>query len=105
MPSMHAYLNTPIPPPPQDFEYFNVLVNATRGLRSDYGLTRQRPVIYVASADPARRAVLRSLTSDIATLTTSGEVHVIEAQSEAPPGGRLPGTRLTHVARVPCHAG
>jgi hypothetical protein len=61
-------------------------VSATRKLRNDYGLSRQRPAIFLACSDAARREVLCALASNIATLTTSAQATVIEAPAQAPAG-------------------
>lgn len=68
------------------FAYTMTVVNRVRKLRADYGLTRQRPEVWVACSDAATRATLEGLASEVATLTGSGTVCVVaDAASGAVP--------------------
>lgn len=76
-------------------EYAMLVVNRLRKQRTDYGLTRQRPPVYVAVADEAARRRLAPLVADVATLTTSGEVVLVRdaaatAGSSSSNGGTVP---------------
>eukprot|EP00877_Chromochloris_zofingiensis_P001129 jgi/Chrzof1/11016/Cz05g20150.t1 len=68
------------------FDYMQSLVNAIRKLRSDYGLTKQRPTVYVSCSDSARSGVLSGLCGEAATLSTSSDVQVLEGGQSAPAG-------------------
>lgn len=52
------------------------VVNALRGLRNDYGLTRQRPAVYIVCTDEQQRGALSRFSGQIATLSTSSGVSV-----------------------------
>uniref|UniRef100_A0A7R9VF87 valine--tRNA ligase n=1 Tax=Chlamydomonas euryale TaxID=1486919 RepID=A0A7R9VF87_9CHLO len=69
------------------FEYMQAVVTAARKMRSDYGLTKQRPALFVQVADASRKAQLSGLASEIATLGTGASVAVLgPGDSDAPPG-------------------
>lgn len=74
------------PPLERDFEYMNTVINQTRKLRADYGLTKQKPNLFIACSDARKAAMLGALTLEVATLSTSAEVTVLAA-GDAPPGG------------------
>jgi valyl-tRNA synthetase len=61
-------------------------VAAIRKLRNDYGLTKQRPSVYVSCTDAGKAGVIQSLARDVATLSTSSEVFLLEAGASAPVG-------------------
>jgi valyl-tRNA synthetase len=67
------------------YEQAQAVVAAIRKLRSDYGLTRQRPTVYVACSSAARADVIQALAGDIACLSTSAEVLLLAADAPAPP--------------------
>jgi valyl-tRNA synthetase len=67
------------------YEQAQAVVAAIRKLRSDYGLTRQRPTVYVACSSTARADVIQALAGDIACLSTSAEVLLLAADAPVPP--------------------
>jgi valyl-tRNA synthetase len=67
------------------YEQAQAVVAAIRKLRSDYGLTRQRPTVYVACSSAARAEVIQGLAGDIACLSTSAEVLLLAADAPVPP--------------------
>jgi valyl-tRNA synthetase len=67
------------------YEQAQAVVAAIRKLRSDYGLTRQRPTVYVACSSAARADVIQALSGDIACLSTSAEVLLLAADAPVPP--------------------
>lgn len=69
-----------------DMAYLLTIVNRCRSLRSDYGLTRERPPLVLASADDGRRELLSRTTSELATLTTSGSASVLPPGADPPTG-------------------
>jgi len=69
-----------------DYEYAQAVVAAIRKLRNDYGLTKQRPSVYVSCTDAGKAAVIQTLARDIGTLSTSSEVLLLEAGAPAPVG-------------------
>lgn len=66
------------------YEQAQAVVAAIRKLRSDYGLTRQRPTVYVACSSAARAEVIQALAGDIACLSTSAEVLLLAADAPLP---------------------
>eukprot|EP00878_Enallax_costatus_P001054 GHUV01001189.1.p1 GENE.GHUV01001189.1~~GHUV01001189.1.p1 ORF type:complete len:843 (+),score=324.29 GHUV01001189.1:29-2530(+) len=70
----------------KDFEEAQAVVAAIRKLRSDYGLTRQRPTVYVSCSSSSRAGVLQSLSADIACLSGSSEIVLLEEGGSAPAG-------------------
>lgn len=69
-----------------DFDYLTTVIQKVRCMRSDYGLVKQKPKVLISATDASRHAVLSSLSSEAATLTTSSEVEVLPPGSPAPPG-------------------
>ena len=69
-----------------DFEYLTTLIQKVRAMRSDYGLVKQKPKVLISTNDAGKHAMLSSLSSEAATLTTSSEVEVLQAGSAPPPG-------------------
>ncbi|MEW5299660.1 MAG: hypothetical protein WDW36_002653 [Sanguina aurantia] len=65
------------------------VVSKVRSLRSDYGLLKQRPALYITCSDPAKREMLQLLAGDIATLSYSSDVHVLSG-SGGPTEGTVP---------------
>lgn len=68
----------------KQYEQAQAVVAAIRKLRSDYGLTRQRTTVYVACSSPERAAMLQTLAADIACLSTSAEVLLLDEGAEKP---------------------
>jgi valyl-tRNA synthetase len=68
------------------FEFGQTVVNAIRKLRSDYGLTKQRPAVYITCSDAGRAAIVQQLAGDIATLCSSSEVVLLQGGAAAPAG-------------------
>lgn len=62
------------------------IVTKTRSLRSDYGLTREKPALYITATDPERFAFLETVCSEIATLTTSSDVKIVAVTNDVPKG-------------------
>lgn len=65
----------------RDLDYLLKVVGRIRNLRTDYGLVKQKPQVYLVCADAARSTVLSELSKDIATLTSSSEVCVCPASA------------------------
>lgn len=65
-----------------EMAYCLVIVNKIRGLRADYGLNKQRPIIYVVVKDDARADSLAKATNEIATLSTSSSVVINDSTME-----------------------
>ena len=55
------------------------VVSALRSLRSDYGLTKEKPSVSLACTDSATTAGLVECSALIATLSTSSSVVLLEA--------------------------
>lgn len=70
----------------RNFEQAQAVVAAIRKLRSDYGLTRQRPTVYVSCSSNSRAGVLQLLSADIACLSNSSEVLLLDEGASAPGG-------------------
>mmetsp|Transcript_29964 Transcript_29964/g.66340 ORF Transcript_29964/g.66340 Transcript_29964/m.66340 type:complete len:1040 (+) Transcript_29964:120-3239(+) len=70
----------------KDFDFATTVITRTRKLRSDYGLVKQKPHLYVACTDEGKHQVLTALSSEVATLTTSSEVSVLPPGTSAPSG-------------------
>jgi len=72
-----------------DYNYLSSVIARVRGLRSDYGLLKQRPHLYVVVGDAAKAAVLARSTLEVATLSSSSEVTVLGpgAGAGSPPAG------------------
>lgn len=70
----------------KSFEEAQAVVAAIRKLRSDYGLTRQRPTVYVSCSSSSRAGVLQSLSADIACLSGSSEIVPLSDGAAAPAG-------------------
>lgn len=68
------------------FEFGQAVVGAIRKLRSDYGLTKQRPAVYITCSDAGRAAIVQQLAGDIATLSSSSEVVLLQGGAAAPAG-------------------
>lgn len=69
-----------------DMAYLQQVVNRTRGLRSDYGLNKERPPMYLGVKDAARGALLATQAADIAHLSTCASVEVLGEGQAAPHG-------------------
>ncbi len=54
------------------------VITAVRSLRAAYGLTKERPHLYVKCKDGEERGVLEQSTHEIATLSTSEDTTVIK---------------------------
>ncbi|KAJ9504795.1 hypothetical protein QJQ45_021760, partial [Haematococcus lacustris] len=73
-----------------EYDYLNAVINKVRGLRNDYSLTKQRPHLFLVASDSAKAAVLQRSTLELATLSTSSEVTVLDSSqgaSSSPPLG------------------
>ncbi|GFR43813.1 hypothetical protein Agub_g4939 [Astrephomene gubernaculifera] len=67
-------------------EFALATVGAVRKMRSDYGLTKQKPHLYVACSDEDKCSQLRSLQLEVATLSASCDVALLAAGEAAPLG-------------------
>ncbi|GIL56694.1 hypothetical protein Vafri_11999 [Volvox africanus] len=67
-------------------EYALSVVVAVRKLRSDYGLNKQKPHLYVAVTDGDKAAMLRGLSLEVVTLSTSSDLTLLGAGVTAPLG-------------------
>ncbi|KAG2438857.1 hypothetical protein HXX76_005397 [Chlamydomonas incerta] len=67
-------------------DYCLAVVGTCRRLRNDYGITKQKPHIYVAVTDADKAAALRSLSLEVATLSSSSDVTLLAAGEAAPLG-------------------
>jgi valyl-tRNA synthetase len=67
-----------------DMGYLLSVVARTRGLRSDYGLTKERAPLFVGAKDAARAAFLGAHLPELSALSTSSSAEVL------PPGGAAP---------------
>ncbi|KAG2489910.1 hypothetical protein HYH03_011547 [Edaphochlamys debaryana] len=61
-------------------------VGAARKLRNDYGITKQKPHLYIAVTDADKAAQLQSLALEVATLSSSSAVTLLAAGEAAPLG-------------------
>lgn len=62
------------------------VIGKVRSLRVQYGLTRQRPQLFITCKDAARAAMLRDSSMEIATLASTSEVSVLGSGEEPPHG-------------------
>ena len=71
----------------EDVRYVNQLVSKTRQVRADYGLiSHQKPSLYIVCASERMRGVLERFKQEIATLSSSSEVQVMDGQADLPSG-------------------
>jgi valyl-tRNA synthetase len=70
----------------KQYESAQEIVVAIRKLRGDYGLTKQRPAVYISSRDSTCSAVVQQLRADIACLATCSEVVLLQQGAAAPAG-------------------
>ncbi len=70
----------------ENMAYTLNIVSKTRGLRSDYGLTREKPELFITATDPEKHAFLSTVCAEIATLSTSSTVKVVSSASDVPKG-------------------
>eukprot|EP00200_Dunaliella_tertiolecta_P003314 CAMPEP_0202352070 /NCGR_PEP_ID=MMETSP1126-20121109/8424_1 /ASSEMBLY_ACC=CAM_ASM_000457 /TAXON_ID=3047 /ORGANISM="Dunaliella tertiolecta, Strain CCMP1320" /LENGTH=1278 /DNA_ID=CAMNT_0048944237 /DNA_START=55 /DNA_END=3891 /DNA_ORIENTATION=- len=70
-----------------EYSYLMECVSKVRSLRSDYGLLKQRPHLYLTVSDAGKAAVLERSKLELSTLTNSSEVSVLPSGSAAPPMG------------------
>jgi valyl-tRNA synthetase len=66
--------------------YMMAIVNKTRSLRSDYGLTKEKPELYITATDPSKLAFLETVYLEIATLTSSSSVKAVSSPDQVPKG-------------------
>jgi valyl-tRNA synthetase len=66
--------------------YMMSIVNKTRSLRSDYGLSREKAELFITASDPANLKLLESIYHEIATLTTSSSVKAVSSPDQVPKG-------------------
>lgn len=59
-------------------KYVEDLVGKIRSLRTQYGLTKQKPHVYVVSSDPARASLVAVTSVEVATLSQCAQVSVVE---------------------------
>eukprot|EP00775_Hariotina_reticulata_P010346 gene10346-10503_t len=69
-----------------NYEAAKAVVFAIRKLRNDYALTRQRPSVYISCSSSSLAPVLQQLSGDIACLSTSSEVVLLQQGAVAPAG-------------------
>jgi valyl-tRNA synthetase len=69
-----------------DMAYVQAIVTKTRAMRADYGLTKEKPPLYVAIKDARKAGLVASAASEIATLSTSETVTVLDGEAERPAG-------------------
>lgn len=67
--------------------YMLSIVTRTRSLRADYGLTKQRPTMYLTVRDATIVSTLQSLTMELSTLTLSSTAEVMERDQSSVPKG------------------
>lgn len=67
--------------------YMLTIVTRTRSLRSDYGLTKERPPLYLTVRDSSMAVTLQSLTEELSTLTLSSATEIHEIGSVSLPKG------------------
>ena len=72
------------------------VISAVRALRSDYGLTKEKPTVSLACSDATVAAGLRESAAEIATLSTSSAVSVLDVR-------RLPWPMCLQPARYAGH--
>lgn len=77
----------------KQYEQAQAIVGSIRKLRTDYGLTKQRPAVYVAVSSSSSSSdssgfveVLQQLSGDIACLATCSEVTLLQEGASAPAG-------------------
>jgi valyl-tRNA synthetase len=70
----------------ENMAYAMNIVTKTRALRCDYGLSKEKPEMFIKAVDVTKREFLRTACSEIATLTLSSAVNVIDESSQPPPG-------------------
>ena len=61
------------------------VISAVRALRSDYGLTKEKPTVSLACSDATVAAGLRESAAEIATLSTSSAVTVLDVRHPSRP--------------------
>jgi valyl-tRNA synthetase len=69
-----------------NYDAAKAVVFAIRKLRNDYALTRQRPSVYISCSSSSLAPVLQQLSGDIACLSTSSEVVLLQQGAAAPAG-------------------
>ncbi|KAK9820072.1 hypothetical protein WJX72_005790 [[Myrmecia] bisecta] len=69
-----------------DMAFLMTVVRQTRALRTDYGLVKQTPKLYVSCKDAARAAVIADHAQELCTMSTSSEVEVLPNGQAAPKG-------------------
>jgi valyl-tRNA synthetase len=62
------------------------IITKTRALRSDYGLSKEKPEMFIKVVDVVKREFLNTVCSEIATLTLSSAVNVMTESSQPPRG-------------------
>eukprot|EP00894_Picocystis_sp_ML_P000216 jgi/Pico_ML_1/50733/g1890.t1 len=70
----------------EEMRILDAVVRAARSIRSNYGLTKQRPSVYLLThAEEVGKVVSRNATV-VTTLSSSSEVVVVDDASKIPPG-------------------
>ena len=69
-----------------DMAYVQTVVVKARAMRSDYGLVKQKPTLYLSCKDAAKAALLVSAALEIATLSTSERVELLGDDGDRPLG-------------------
>ncbi|GAX73886.1 hypothetical protein CEUSTIGMA_g1336.t1 [Chlamydomonas eustigma] len=70
----------------RDFEYVQTVITRTRKMRTDYGLVKQKPMLFVSASDAGKHGVLSSFSSEVATLTSSADITVLGPGVSQPAG-------------------
>lgn len=71
----------------RNMAYMMSIVTKARALRSDYGLTKEKPEMFVSVSDASIREFLKTVTLEVATLTSSASVKILASGEEEPPSG------------------